>query len=578
MAKARDTDQAALEAFKNAFGIIVPMRNKDAKIRLGKVMIALEDARKALVWAEEVGFDQESLTNYREQYRVLKEEADQQGQEKSPDMSHLEALKDTCRHLADTIRKTRLKKKLNDLPQNSGIFVNDIPGLDNLNPQERQEKITEVRQKVCRGNALTNSLLQGDGEYDGVVPTKETVIDMCWYFKGMAQEKLGSPYQQGAMTIPDPDGRLAKFIDGCPDIYPRDSSHLKPQQRKGGSQGRGIDCGGAFPGGMNTVLLHPYVAENGERRLYVKFENAGAYGHLRTTKREVARRPENEQDKQQSKDHVKGVLSSGKGSGLEETREGTVDLAVKAAYQALYDAATGDMKQLLEPGKQKSKQNAQGKITGPSRLLSFTPFAPNYWDVQSQSANVLSLATELRKNPQQAKRLVPLIRDWQAAIRDAGYGTDDAIRMGDEVVLQQSDLKTVQSEQPHESDIDRDRGLITMLNLLEDRRAQQARLLEGTKKNIPYVYYKKLVFARPNSTPREFNDVLTLDTQVKQFEPYAARDSKVATGTVNKGTNLLKRKYFEYNGDVSQEEMFAALQATGWNMANLTRPGDLKKK
>ncbi|MGC3967642.1 MAG: hypothetical protein QM775_09805 [Pirellulales bacterium] len=379
------------------------------------------------------------------------------------------------------------------------------------------------------------------------------------------------------MTLPDPDGKLQKFIDGCPDIYPRDSSHLRPQQSQGGSQGRGIDCNGAFPGGMNTVLFHPFVAENGERRLYVKFESAGAYSHLRTSKREVFRRPENEGDKEQSKAHAKAFVSGGKDENLAETREGTVDLDVQAAYQAVVDAA-GPFKNLMETGKQKSKQNAQGKITPFTRVLSFTPLAPNYWDVQSQANNMRLLIVELKK-PQNAthfQRLQGLILTWSDAMDEAGYKTDARIRLGDEVVLRGGDLKVLQQNNG-DGDVDTDRALIPMLDLLEQRLSQQARLLEGKKEKTPYVFYKKLVFVK-NRQRREFDNVLTIDTEAKQFEAYAAPQSKVATGTINKGTNVLKKKYFEFTGDVTQQEMFDALTATRWNLHNLTKPADLKKK
>ncbi|MBL9082853.1 MAG: hypothetical protein JNK76_13650 [Planctomycetales bacterium] len=576
---ARDKDSDALDAFKNAFGVHVPLKNRNAKIRLGKAVIALDEVKKALEWAEKVDLEDDVLENYRQQYKVLQEEAENQSTntDRNVDMQFLEAFKIACRHLADTIRKTRVKKRLNGLPPRSGIFVNDVPGLDDLDDNGRTAKIEETRQKVCRGQNLTAGIFTNDPSLSDVAPTKETVIDMCWYFKGMAQEKLGTAYQQGALTLPDPDGKLQKFIDGCPDIYPRDSSHLRPQQQTGGAQGRGIDCNGAFPGGMNTVLFHPFIAENGERRLYVKFESAGAYSHLRTNKREVFRRPKNEEDEAQSKAHAKAFVSGGKDVDLAETREGTVDLEVQAAYQAVVDAA-GPFKNLMETGKQKSKQNAKGEITAFTRVLSFTPLAPNYWDVQTQTNNIVQLIGELKKpqNRARAESLQGVILAWSDAMDEAGYKTDARIRLGDEVVLRGRDLKVLQQNNG-DGDVDVDRALIPMLDLLEQRRAQQARLLEGKKDKTPYVFYKKLVFVK-NRQRQEFDNVLTIDTEAQQFAAYAAPQSKVAAGVINKGTNVLKKKYFEYTGDVTQQEMFDALTATGWNLHNLTKPADLKKK
>lgn len=575
---ARDKDDQALEAFVRAFGQVVPVRKKDAKIRLGKVAIALEQVDKALMWAQTAGFTPEQVHEMQQMYDELKRTAELESQKQNPDMRALDELKTVCRDMADSIRKTRRKQKISDIPPNGGIYVNDIPGLDDLGVDEREEKVQQVRQQVCRGSNLTSAILQDDPNFTGLAPTVDSVVDMCWYFKGMAQEKLGTPYQQGALTLPDPDGRLAKFIDSCPEIYPRDSSHLRPQQQGEGSQGRGIDAGGRFPGGMNTVLFHPFVTEKGERRLYVKFETAGAYGHLRTDKREVARRPKNETDDEMSNAHAQAFLSGGKEKDLAETREGTVDLPVQAAYQAIYDAAE-DYRRILDRGRQKSKQNSQGDITAFSRVLSFTPLAPNYWDVQTQKKNFDDLIVALAEAPERRQALHGVLVAWCDAMDDAGYRTDARSRLGDEVVLGLGDLGQVQSHvDVHEGDIDRDQSMIKPLQLLRDRMDQQKVLLQGKLENIPYVYYKKLAVPDDGQQLHEFTDVLTIDTQAEQFRPYVADNAKVATGRINKGTNLLKNKWFEYTGDVTQIEMFAALRNTGWNLGNLNRAVDLKKK
>jgi hypothetical protein len=204
--------------------------------------------------------------------------------------------------------------------------------------------------------------------------------------------------------------------------------------------------------------------------------------------------------------------------------------------------------------------------------------APSYWDVQQQTKNIRQLVDALAGNPQRKQQLRAVIVAWIDAMDEAGYYNDARSRLGDEVVLRQNDLKQVQSNDPTESDVDRERGLISMLDLLNQRKAQQKVLLEGTKKKIPYVYYERLVFVKPNRQRETHDHVLTIDTEVKQFERYKALRTRVETGVIDKGTNLLKKKYFEYTGNVTQEEMFAALQATGWNMANLTKAADLKKK
>lgn len=572
----RDSDKEAKQAFIEAFGLISRVGKDAGKIRLGKVAIALEQIRKALEWARGCGFSDQEIGVYQQRYDDWKNAAEEEAKKQSPDMDRLDLIKSNARVAVDEIHKKRTKSKLSDIPDDAGIFVSDIPGLDDLPNDQRLQKIDEVRQQVCRGSTLTSGVLNGN--FDDVVPTVDTVIDMCWYFKGMAQEKLGEPYIQGALTLPDPDGKLAKFIDGCSDIYPRDSSHLRPQQRKegGGSQGRGLDVGGRFPGGMNTVLFHPFETESGEKRLYVKFETAGAYGHLRTDKREVTRRPEKPEDEQQSKAHAKAFMSGEKKADLEETREGTVDQEVQAAYQRVYDAAT-DFHGILDRGKQKSKQNKSGKITGFSRALSFTPLAPNYWDVQTQTKNIDDLISAALQNPEQLRILQPLINDWIEAMTNAGYHTSASSRLGDEVVLAPTDLKVVQSNDPSESQLGVN-ATKTMLELFRERKAQQPTLLSGSKSDLAYVYYGRLTFPDDGQGEFDFDHVLTVDTQAKQFAAFAGQ-SKVVEGRITKGTNKVTRnKYFEFTGNLTQVEMFQALQRSGWNMANLTRAVDLKKK
>jgi hypothetical protein len=109
-----------------------------------------------------------------------------------------------------------------------------------------------------------------------------------WFLKSKAQEKAGGPYQRGAMTIPDPDNKLRKYLDKCTQVYGRDSSHLKEQQKKEGGQGRGIDfyegTGGAgvadpdrlLPSGMRTLLYQQATTSKGDSRIYIKMETESA--------------------------------------------------------------------------------------------------------------------------------------------------------------------------------------------------------------------------------------------------------------------------------------------------------------
>ena len=573
----RDADAAALQAFKDAFGMKAPVEKSGAQIRLGKAAIALEDIRAVIGAAHVTGFSADALADFRGRRDDLQRRADAEAAKPRPDMAVLKQLKTDCRNLADDMRR---KRKAPELPANAGIFVADILGLDKLDERERAARLREARGRVCRGSTLANRVL--DGTYDNAAPRIETVIDVCWYLKGMAQEKLGESYVEGALTVPDPGGKLARFFDNCKDAYPRKSSHLKPQQDtpEGGSEGRGIDAGGQFPGGMNTVLLHPFTTESGEKRLYIKFESAGAYG-APGKNREVARRPKTAADDAETKAHALSFMGKGdqdiKQKGFAKTREGAVDFAVREAYSTLRERAPARVRPILDHGQQHTKQNRAGEVTAAGRVKAAVGLSPLYWDVQTQSANVLKMQQQM--TPAELRAVAGPLVAWGDAMAAAGYGADLDIRLGDEVVLQPADLKPVVSG--HEGDIEPAISLLTMRRLLQQRMDQQKTLLEGTKDNVPYVYYGSLDFN--DGQPPEM-DVLLLETAaLDQFRAYVPDGVLAVSGRICKGTHrspfkLRKAgdKYFRYNGGVPKPAMFNALRRTGWNMANLQGPNDLE--
>jgi len=580
------SDEEALDAFKNAFGVRLQVK-KDARIRIGKVEIALDKLEKAILFAHESGIDQQRITALQQMVTNLRNRSAQYAGQTNPNMKELEQLKKSARDFENRMQDILAKRPLPSLPNNSGIYVFDVPGLDKMPKRERDEKIQQVRQQVARGSNISQGVQSGQPPYGNSAPTKETVQDLCWYLKGMAQTKFGGPFQDGAMTLDDTNGALAKFLDNCPDAYPRKSSHLRPQQEKEGSQGRGIDIPGGFPGDMNTVLWHAYETDKGEKRIYIKFESAGSHKFVEGDKREIARRPQNENDVEQGKQHTLSFLGMGKKPNVRkvevgQTREGTVNGAVLQAYSDVRDAFP-EYDNFLGRNKQKSKQNSEGKITGASRALSFTPFAPDYWDVQAQTHNIADMVADIQQNaPQRLPEARQHVGPWLQAMRDAGYDADADVRLGDEVVLStQTDLAQVTSPVPNEGDIDSGRALVPMIELLQKQQLNQPTLLSGTHDDLMYVYYAKLSFPDPKRRGRriEVNDVLLVDTGALQFADYVWPGTKMDRGWIKKGTSKLSRnKYFEYGGNVTTQEMFRGLHWTGWNMANLTQHTHLVKK
>lgn len=579
------SDEDALDAFKTAFGVR-PRVNKDARIRIGKVEIALDKLERAVEFAEESGVSQQKITQMKQALLGFRNRSAQYANQNNPNMKELEQLKKQLREHEKTVHDGLAMRPLATLPNNSGIYAFDVPGLDTMDKQQRDDKIKEVRQQVARGSNISEGIKSNQPPYSNSAPTKETVQDLCWYLKGMAQAKYGGPFQDGAMTLDDSTGALAKFLDNCPDAYPRKSSHLRPQQNKEGSQGRGIDIPGGFPGDMNTVLWHSYETDKGEKRIYIKFESAGSQKFVEKDKREIARRPENEYDVEQGKQHTLSFLGMGQKPNVRkvevgQTREGTVNGAVLQAYSDVRDAFP-DYDNFLGRNKQKSKQNSEGKITGASRALSFTPFAPDYWDVQAQTKNIVDMVNDIQTNaPQRMDEVRQHVRPWLQAMKDAEYDVDADVRLGDEVVLStQTDLVQVTSPVPNEGDIS-PRGLTPMIEVLNKQQANQPTLLSGTHDELPFVYYARLSFPDPKRRARriEVLDVLLTDTGSLQFADYAYPNTKVERGWIKKGTSKLTRnKYFEYGGNVTTQEMFRGLQWTGWNMANLTQHTHLVKK
>jgi hypothetical protein len=579
------SDDQALDAFKNAFGVR-PQVKKDARIRIGKVEIALDKLEKSILFAHESGTPQNQITALQQRVQDMRNRSAQFAGQTNPNMKELEQLKKQAREFEKRLHDILAKRPLATLPQNSGIYAFDVPGLDTMDKRERDEKIQQVRQQVARGSNISQGVQSKQPPYSTSAPTKDTVQDLCWYLKGMAQAKYGGPFQDGAMTLDDDDGALAKFLDNCPDAYPRKSSHLRPQQSEEGSQGRGLDIPGGFPGDMNTVLWHAFKTETGKTRIYIKFESAGSQKFVEGDKREIARRPENEYDVEQGKQHTLSFIGMGKKPNVRkvevgQTREGTVNGAVLQAYSDVRDAFP-EYNNYLGRNVQKSKQNSEGKITGGSRALSFTPFAPDYWDVQTQTKNITDMVMDIRANaPQRMNEVQQHVGPWMQAMRDAHYDVDAQVRLGDEVVLStQNDLVQVTSPVPNEGDIS-DRALTPMIEVLNKQKANQPTLLSGSHDDLKFVYYARLSFPDPRRRTRriEVLDVLLTDTGALQFADYVWPGTKMERGWIKKGTSKLTRnKFFEYGGNVTTQEMFRGLQWTGWNMANLTQHTHLVKK
>jgi hypothetical protein len=163
-----------------------------------------------------------------------------------------------------------------------------IPGVDDMDEEERRLLLAKVGQKIERGKALADKVLDSSVDLDELPdPTTKEVADILWYLKTLAEQKVGEPYEKGALTIPDPGNRLRKYLDRCGAVYTRGSSHmteLREEDPTGGKEPRGMDfykgntsdnIDELLPFGMNTALMQSFEM-GGEDRLYLKMETEGS--------------------------------------------------------------------------------------------------------------------------------------------------------------------------------------------------------------------------------------------------------------------------------------------------------------
>ncbi len=158
-----------------------------------------------------------------------------------------------------------------------------IPGFDNIeDPEEQQKLLNIIGGKLESGKAIVTDIFDNPDALDEKEVTREAVADVAWYLRSVAESKVGA-FVKGAMTVPDPGGKLKAYLDKCEEKYARGSSHMKGEQKKEGNMGRGIDFyDGAedpnhlLPYGMNTFLFQAFTTAEGEERLFIKTETESA--------------------------------------------------------------------------------------------------------------------------------------------------------------------------------------------------------------------------------------------------------------------------------------------------------------
>ena len=146
-------------------------------------------------------------------------------------------------------------------------MIKSLPRLDRAAARENLAATLEAR--LEHGRSLLEAV-QGGGELPA--PDAQDVADIMLFLEARAQAS-GNGFAEGAFSIEDADGRLAAFLNRCPEKYQRSSSHLNDTQRRherssarprygtvrGYSRRRGWSaCTPPFPQGRIPRLPHEY--------------------------------------------------------------------------------------------------------------------------------------------------------------------------------------------------------------------------------------------------------------------------------------------------------------------------------
>lgn len=198
------------------------------------------------------------------------------------------------------------------------LYAADIPGHSAMDSQEQRGTAGLLKKKIRAGQKLHRVISEALDPAELAPPSREDASNLLWFLKSKANEAATTPYEKGAMTIPDPGNRIRTYLDrmqteaGKPEIYARRSTHLQERQLGGFSrkdksdaaqdylaqhQPRGSDFyegvakkGGIgdpkllLPSGMRTFLYQQVETPGGNPRLYIKMETEGARADLSTPK------------------------------------------------------------------------------------------------------------------------------------------------------------------------------------------------------------------------------------------------------------------------------------------------------
>ncbi|MFO0616201.1 MAG: hypothetical protein U0414_26645 [Polyangiaceae bacterium] len=344
--------------------------------------------------------------------------------------------------LLDTIQRQRPIV----LPSGDELNNQTMPGWSKLPLGDRPQRIRDLAAKIDRGRDIMSQLRDPNGTPPQA--TKDTVSDLMFYLRAQSDKAAGKPWYRGAMTIPDPGGRVRGWLNSTSNaVYMRPSSHLKPDQQGAGHTGRGIDfdkhgrgLDRHLPFGMRT-LLYQGLTRQGSEMLYIKMESEGTrvnpYNFMGGLADE-ARAPVRVADVKESIAHLINLLhTEADYSQLARHGEKYSDLpgGVRNAYDSILAAVGGDANMSL--GAERGGSFQDGRLTD----MTVAQMAEN---IASLQAALDSGASGLTPNAQ--TDLQNAIDAWNTAGQAAWgpeYRQDLPYRVGDEVIVRDEHLPEI---------------------------------------------------------------------------------------------------------------------------------------
>lgn len=467
-----------VEAFKKAFKKQTGVES-DSK-DWGKLVAAFENQVRELgKWTvilakaqpDELESGQERLQFWVDKAKVLG-----QASKKKPQWAGT-AARDQLPVLLKVIEAVRKKAKSKPIKQTVGdrevsVFLTDIPGFAEMSTDERQKAVALAAQKTALGMQIYEELMAGRIDLDDPhrSTSPQSAEALVWALKSKAQEKLGGPYQKGAMTVPNGE-ELRKYLDKCPEVYSRLSSHLREQQGRqvdGGAKvtstegqtPRGMDFynrggddkPGSLPAGMNALLYQQVILPNGEVALYVKMETEGSYGHPGDNRKLDSTVPPDRKkhpnDGARARKHLKNLIIKEKANedkdlpGLREQTPKEVIAAITAVVKAV---AGKKAKAYLKSSFGTEPKWLLFKQAVPRLSLFLAAVEDCYKHDSENGWNLGDAAEDL------LDRLTAVVQSkFPAELLEADR------RMGEEVVLTDSDMTTARDEDDPEDDEDKE--------------------------------------------------------------------------------------------------------------------------